>query len=129
MIQQIHIAPYPTPEVPTGKKITMPGQAVDIKQVIEMYSRGTMEERARGFYEQEGMPIPDFERMSKIERLEKLAEYHKQIVEASKNIEQAKTASAAKAKDAILQKTVNQKVEDELKKRKSSTSGGHEGKD
>lgn len=121
MIQQIHMAPHPNPEVSTGKKITMPGMAVDIKQVIQMYARGSMEERARGFYEKEGMEIPDFARMSKIERLEKLGEYHEQIANAQNNIAQIRAKAEAKNSEAILQKTVQQKVEDELKKQQSSS--------
>lgn len=127
MIQQQHIEPYPSPEVSTGKKITMPGLGVDIRQVMQMYSRGSMEERAKGYYEQEGMEVPDFARMSHIEKLEALGEYRRQAKESNDKLNKLSDASVAKQKDAILQKTVKQKVDDELNRQSSEYKKGGNG--
>lgn len=120
MIQQQHIVnPHAKPEVGSGKKITLPGYGVNIKEAIEQYSRGSMENKAKGFYENEGEPVPDFAKMSKIERLEALGEYIKEVENKRAEIANIVSASQSKQKDAILQQTVKQKVQDELKQQRS----------
>lgn len=128
MILQPYI-PDARPEVPTGKKITMPGLGVDIKQIMLMYARGSEVERAKGYYEKVGMPIPDFDRMSHIEKLEALAQIRKQKKEAEGKINSELKKADAKKQDAILQNKVKQKVDAELKQRQSSDRQRKDGDD
>lgn len=128
MILQPYI-PDARPEVPTGKKITMPGLGVDIKQVMLMYARGSEVERAKGYYEQQGMEVPDFDRMSHIEKLEALAELRKSAKQATEEINRSLEKAEAKRQDAILQNKVKQKVDAELKQRQSSDRQRKDGDD
>lgn len=114
MIQQIHLEPHPKPEVPGQDKITMPGLSIDVKKALQQYAMGTMEERAKGYYEDKGMPIPDFDHMSRIERLVQLGIYRQQIKEANEQLETLAAASQAKKAEAIMQKTVKQKVDEAI---------------
>lgn len=84
MILQQHIETKKGYLVPksTGKpteSLTIPGQGINLKYAMEQYRRGSLIERAIAFYEDEKMPMPDFQNMDRIERLGALAEYRKDV--------------------------------------------------
>lgn len=58
-----------------GVRITMPGMALNPGRAIEQMALGRIEERVRTFYEQEGMVIPDFYMMDRIDKLQALENY------------------------------------------------------
>ncbi|WNK12603.1 MAG: hypothetical protein [Microvirus sp.] len=62
-----------------GKKITMPGMAVNDIDMLKRYAAGSLENQAKGFYEKNGMEIPDFDRMDRIEKLEALEHYREKL--------------------------------------------------
>lgn len=109
MIQQQHLTEFPKQELSEGKKVTIPGLGVDIKKAMEQYLRGSLVERAKGFYESKGMIIPDFHKMDKIEKLLALNEFRKRYKDAS--------TALGKAASASIQRLSNQKksIRDESK--------------
>lgn len=116
MIQSQHVVTdYPTPEKMGDKKITMPGLGVNIARAIQMYSKGTIENQAIGYYEEKEMPIPDFGRMSKIEKLMALNEW-REVVKTETGILQGLQAESKKREDSIiLSNQINKKVDEKLK--------------
>lgn len=118
MIQQVHILPYPTPEIPSGHKLTAPGQVVDMKLVAKAYERGTMETKAKGYYEEKGMPIPPFERMSKIERLVALNEYRELAKGGQNKLVEANEKGKKAAEEKRLSNLKNDAI-NEFKKQQS----------
>lgn len=76
MIQkQLHNRPKIRPEKLGGRKITIPAQYVKPKEALQQYSDRSPAEMMAHFYEEEGQPIPDFDKMDKIEKLEALNEW------------------------------------------------------
>jgi len=67
------------------QSITIPGQALNLKFAMEQFKRGSLIERTKGFYEKEGMVSPDFGSMSRIERLQALADFRKLKFDSSRN--------------------------------------------
>ena len=63
------------PYINTGKAITNPTAYLPVKEAIKRYQGVPLENTASVFYEEQGMPIPDFTMMSKIEKLEALNEF------------------------------------------------------
>lgn len=113
MILQKHLVEYPVPEKAVGKKITIPGLGVSIANVMQMYARGSLEERAKGYYEKKGMEVPDFAMMSKIERMEALSEYQKTVINENKKLDTVAEKIEAAKKEAILQKKIKDKVDEQ----------------
>lgn len=88
MILQEHLVKLPHYEVVKNEKnakqsMSIPGQAFNLKLAMEQYKRGSLVERAKGFYEKQGFETPDFNSMSHIEKLQALAEY-RQIAKATR---------------------------------------------
>lgn len=73
-----------------GKKITMPGMSVNIGEAMRKYVAGTLEEQGKAYYEKEGMPIPDFHKMNKIQKLETLNEYRDVLMKGKDKISNLK---------------------------------------
>lgn len=113
MILQKHLVEYPVPEKAEGKKITIPGLGVNIANVMQMYARGSLEERAKGYYEKKGMEVPDFAMMSKIERMEALSEYQKTVINENKKLDTLAEKIEVAKKEAILQKKIKEKVDEQ----------------
>lgn len=57
-----------------GRALTIPNQAIDIKTAVTRFSAPTITEQLQGYYESEGLELPNFELLSKLEQLDKLAE-------------------------------------------------------
>lgn len=72
-----YLVPKPTGVV--TESLTIPGQGINLKYAMEQYKRGSLIERAIGFYEDQKLPMPNFQDMDKIERLGALAEYRKEV--------------------------------------------------
>lgn len=64
--------------VPT-ESLTIPGQAINLKYCMQQYLRGSLIDRAVGFYEKEGMTSPDFSKMDRVDKLAALGEYRKEV--------------------------------------------------
>jgi len=101
-----------------GKKITMPGMAINDVEAMKRYVAGTIVEQAKGFYEEKGMEVPDFDRMDRIQKLEALEEFRMKFQESkellTKHINDAKAnkerrdAEKASAKKAGKESTGEQ---------------------
>lgn len=96
--QKIASSNYTFPKVYTEpaplkkqQELTIPGQAIDLKHAMNMYRRGSLEERAKGFYEAKGFEMPDFDRMSKVERLGELNKFSKEVKRLSQEIQNINT--------------------------------------
>lgn len=68
------------------QSLAIPDQAMNLKFAMMQYKRGTLVERAKGYYEQKGLEVPDFDRMSKVEKLMALAEFRKTVKNATDEI-------------------------------------------
>lgn len=63
----------------TGKLLTMPNRSINIRKAIQNMAFGSMEDRAGAFYEENGLVIPDFRMMDRIEKLHALSEYREEV--------------------------------------------------
>lgn len=89
-----------------GRSLSIPNQAIDIAVSVKRFSAPTIQERLKGYYEEEGLELPNFDLLSKIERLdllaasrEKLHTTHKTANDAVNDFnakEKAKAEAAAK---------------------------------
>lgn len=86
-----------------GRSLTIPNQAVDIKIAITRFSAPSIEERLKGYYEEEGLELPNFDRMDKIERLQLLADTKADMDNAKLRAKKAFHEAADKA-EAELKK-------------------------
>lgn len=77
-----------------GKKITLPGLSINMEEALKTYSRGDIETNFSKFYEEKGFPIPDFDKMDRIERLEAINEMRETIL-----VERANIVRISKEKD------------------------------
>lgn len=118
MIQQQHLTPYPTKEVGGGKRLSQPGLGVNIKLALQQYSRGTLENKAAGYYEKAGLPIPEFDRMNLIEKYEALAEWRQKVKDGVTQLEGFRMAAAAREEENRIDSLVNKK----LNEKKDSSS-------
>lgn len=110
MIQQQHLTAYPKAEKQTGKRITMPGLAVNIQRAMQQYNLGDPVIQAKGWYEQQNMPIPDFDRMSKIDRLMALESYRKEAKAKTNLLDDLEKNVNTKIKEKELSNLINKKV-------------------
>lgn len=67
--------------------MSVPGAAFNLKLAMEQYKRGTLVERVKGYYEAQGFETPEFDKMTKLERLEALAQYRKISREAAARLD------------------------------------------
>lgn len=87
-----------------GRSLTIPNQSVNISDAITRYSAPTIAEKLKGYYEDEGMELPNFDRLDKVERLQLLADTKanlftlKQKAEASIEADRLREEAEAKAK-------------------------------
>mgnify|MGYP003375793061 CR=1 FL=1 len=58
--------------------MSIPGAAFNLKLAMEQYKKGSLVERVKGYYEAKGFETPEFDKMSKLERMEALAHYRQQ---------------------------------------------------
>lgn len=114
MIQQEHLAPFPNVEKNGGKRITMPGLGVDIRQVLQQYAKGTLEERAKGYYDGLGMEIPEFSKMSRIEKLEQLNIYRDLVNKTKNDLEGFGKAKKQREEEEKINKRVKKEVDEKL---------------
>lgn len=104
MIQYKHIVKSPGYIKLGGKPITMPGMATNVKQALRMYRDGSFVEKAGAYYEEEGMPIPNFDRMSKIDRLMALNEVRERMISKKKSLDEMNSKAKAIYEDLEKQK-------------------------
>lgn len=62
-----------------GKVLTEPGLAIGVRQAIQRYAGINWAEKAFEKYDQIGMDVPDVSKLSRIEKLELLAEYRQNV--------------------------------------------------
>lgn len=82
-----------------GRSLTIPNQAVDIKIAITRFSAPSIEARLKGYYEEEGLELPNFDRMDKIERLQLLADTKADMDNAKLRAKKAFHEAAEKAEE------------------------------
>lgn len=110
-----------------GKKITMPNMYVSVKDSLRMYTDKSAVEKAALYYEEEGMPIPNFEMMDNIERLEALNEWRNKAVQGKQyldelNLQAERDFKALELKQ--LEKQITNKIENEQKRSKAVDKNG-----
>lgn len=88
-------------EVHKEKSMTIPGQALDIAKSIERFRRGEPIAHMTGVYTADyGIPIPEFEKMEYLERLQWAADNRERLQKQAKKIlQQQKEAQEAKIKN------------------------------
>lgn len=123
MILQQRLAPLAAInyQKPTGKvtpSLTIPGRAIDMKYAMEQYKRGTLIERTAAIYEKEGMVMPDFAMMTRIERLQKLAEFRAMSATAVEKINNLHNQAKTKHNEVLAEK---QKQKESGSKRTDNT--------
>lgn len=94
-----------------GRSLSIPNQAIDIAVSVKRFSAPTIQERLKGYYEEEGLELPNFDRLSRIERLDLLSESREKLSKAKfdadkaiddfQNKEHAKAEAAAKIDTSI----------------------------
>lgn len=127
IIQQTKRRVPSKPEFNGGKRITLPGLYVKPYESIQQYSDKSAEEKAAGYFADEGMPIPDFEKMDKIERLEALSQWKAKAIETRSMLDERNSEAAKAAIQADIDNKIQQKV-NEFKQQHSATAGGNTGK-
>lgn len=63
----------------TGLSLTEPNQAISIPNALERYAAPSLEEKLHGYYEQQGLELPNFDRLDKVEQLIAFAEHKEKI--------------------------------------------------
>lgn len=83
-----------------GRSLTIPHQAIDIGKSVLRYSAPSIQEKLKGYYEEEGLELPNFDRLDKVERLQMLADAKASMFHAKEKAENAVADYEAKAKAA-----------------------------
>lgn len=89
--------------------LSIPGQAFNLQYAMEEYKRGNLVDRAIGYYEKNGMEVPDVRMMDKIERMELLAQYRALIKQSQQNIERDFNV-AKKKNNELVEKQKSEKA-------------------
>lgn len=95
----------PTKETYNSPSLTIPNLALDIDTALNKFSAQSIEKRLKGYYEQEGMQMPDFDRMDKIQRLTKLAEVRETVNQLKEKAAQRVSETEAKLKKSQTKKS------------------------
>lgn len=127
MIQQTHLAPWPTYERTGKDQVTQPGMAVSIGEAVKNMDMGTPEEQAGAFYEKMGMPIPDFDRMSKTDRMIALNKYRQDVVKLEGDLNKMESLAKEKHDEAILQQKIKAKVDEQTRPKQGVAPGDSKG--
>lgn len=96
------------------QSLSVPGQAFNIKLAMEMYKKGQPIEKVKGFYEKEGFECPDFNMMSRIEKLQALADYRILRKEKAEKLD----TTYDKANQKFNQHVLEQKAKNQAKQSK-----------
>lgn len=89
--------------------ITIPNQALDIKYAMKAYKSGTLIEKQQAIYEKEGIEMPNFSMMDRIQKLEEFARIRKLKKDSLFKLEKIKSDATAKQKAAQGAKAPNEK--------------------
>lgn len=106
----------PTKERFSEPSLTQPGQAIDIATAAKHFTTPSIDERMKVYYDEAGIELPNFERMSYVERLTSLAESREQYKAAKQKVdllddlkaqeEKRKTYAQAKELEVLKSKTI-----------------------
>lgn len=102
---------YSLPTSKTEKvteSLTIPGQAFNLRLAMEQYKKGSLVERVKGYYEKQGFETPDFNQMTRIERLEKLAEYRSTVKHIGAKLRDANNKAKKQHDEAVLKEKQKQ---------------------
>lgn len=66
------------PEKGGGPLLYQPGYSVTPQEALQQYSDKDLLSKAAHYYEEQGVPIPEFEKMDKIQKLEMLNVYREE---------------------------------------------------
>lgn len=127
MIQQTHLEPWPTYERTGKDQVTQPGMAVSIGEAVANMNLGTPEEQAGAYYEQLGMPIPDFDRMTKTDRMIALNKYRQDVTKHQADLNKLESSAKQKHEEAILQQKIKAKVDEQTKPNQGTAPGDSKG--
>lgn len=106
-----------TSEVFSKPSLTIPNLALDIDEALNKYSSQSIENKLKGYYEQEGMEMPDFDRMDRIERLVKLAEVRAEVERLKEEAEHRVSETERRLIKEKQDKELSEKVQKEMQKR------------
>lgn len=116
MIQQQHLTPFPTPERGNKtKKLTMPDMVINLKRSMLQISKGTLEDRALGYYEKSGMSLPDFHHMTTIEKLTLLGDIRKDVREKGLELKKLDDKARKEEEKIKLDNLIKQKLDEQAK--------------
>lgn len=114
--------PQEVVELARGKRITNPSAYLSPSNVLQMLNAGSLIENTRAFYEEEGMEVPDFDKLTKIEKMEALAEYRTMLQQ--KRAEMQEHAKKAVEKEQLKQQKANAKANAGSAEPPTPTTGG-----
>lgn len=67
--------------------ITIPGMAIDIETSVRRYTSQSMEDKIATYYEEQGMEMPNWARLDKLERLHLIANTKEKVDQKLKDID------------------------------------------
>lgn len=105
-----------------GRSLTIPNQSVNIGEALKRYSAPSIAERLKGYYEDEGMEMPNFDKLDKVERLQLLADTNAKMADAKQRANNAIADVNAKRKTAAEDAAMNNPI------RSQSNTQGNEPK-
>lgn len=106
---------------PEGKMLTQPNRAVNILQALNMYQAGTLENKAKAYYEEQGMPIPNFDMMDKIEKYQALNEFKERAKEKVRSL-RALDQKQAENHQKLINQRIEQKADEQLQRSRGTGS-------
>lgn len=117
MIQQIHIEAikaYKFPRVGVRQlSLTVPGLAINLEYAMKQYKMGSPIEKMKAIYEEEGMIMPNFNMMTRIEKLQELAKFREMRIDSISQLNNLQNEA--------IQKESVERSEEAAAKRKSDS--------
>lgn len=102
--------PKATPEKHSGVQVTIQGKSLNLKFAIQQMRVGSIEEQLGAFYEKDGQVVPDFGRMSKVERMVELNKYKEEVSKAKLDLQKFAEAKQKKMHELEVQNKVNEQL-------------------
>lgn len=125
MIQQIHIETRKAYTLPVvGKEqrsLTVPGLAINLQYAMKQYKMGSPIEKMKAIYEEEGVIMPNFNMMSRIEKLEELAKFRQLKTESISQLNNIR--NEAIREESIQKEAAAQRKSDTGKPQSDSKDG------
>lgn len=101
--------------------MAIPGAAFNLKLAMEQYKKGSLVERVKGYYEAKGFETPEFDKMTKLERMEQLAIFRKQKRELADKLDKSHEKANLKFNEDVRIKQEKTKAAETTANRRADT--------